>query len=1151
MKKKPRRIFYMRPERLLNVLLMTKFILFLVIVSSFQSFSKGYGQSKINVSLQNASLKNAFKEIEKKSDYHFLYNDDNVINTKKRITVDINNGSIDGVLDVLLNQTDLKYQLSDNNTVIIYNKGTNVQAIAIKGKVTDETDKGLPGVTVKVKGANIGTQTDIDGNYTLSIPDENVTLTFTYIGYDPQETIATGRTIINIKLKASTSSLNEVVVVGYGAQKKATLTGAVEQVSSKVFESRAVTNPALALQGETPGLVVTRTSSRPGNEGIALQIRGATSVNGGSPLIVIDGIPAATNNSFLTMNPDDIESVSVLKDGMAAIYGSRAANGVILVTTKRGKGDMRLDYNANVRFNTVGIRTPSPTMQQYATMWINADKEESVPDYWGWNSLANLQKMQQGIEGIYTTKYWGDIFLGQANRFDELFASRLSQQHNLGISGSSDKTNYRLSLGYADNQGNLATSYDGQKQYNIRLNYDYKVTNWFKLQTGVTYQKDLTSGPSSGLGFELIAEDPPFFPAKNPYGEWYANFGNAGNRNSVASTTDGGRNIFGNELTRVDLKADFQLMKDLELEGTGSISSNQYRLDLYNLTVPQYEWDGTLAPSALNPTSNIRAESDNTFYQNYGAYLHYNKSFGDHHITALAGINAEKNDFKGLYAYRTNISNNGVYDLNVASTSAVEGTGGQNHYGFYSYLSRINYSYQDKYLVEALGRRDGSSRFAPGYQFSNFYNVSAGWVATNEDFIKNLDLKALNFLKVRASYGVTGNQAGIGLYDYISTVSTPNVIFGSTPANQQAAYLTALTSNTRTWERVNMRNIGIDLGFLKNRLTGTFDYYKKQNNGMLINITYPTVLGGAAPTSNSGVLNVHGWEATVAWKDKVGQVNYNLGFNIGDSRNILSSMQGKTAFNAGKVGTIVGYPLNSWFMYQTDGYFKNQADVDAYYAKYTAIKQGELPSQTDGTQNLRPGDVKKVDLDGNGYISAVGDPSKGDKGDVKYMGDAAPHYIFGINMGASYKGFDFSAFFQGVGKQLLERDGTLEYPFTAVYVNPNVAFLGKTWTADNTGAQFPRLTVNPTRAGYDYLHNDFMLQNNRYIRLKSLIVGYTLPKEWLRKAKIQRVRIYFSGNDLFEFTSIKDGFDPEQGSTSQNDGYPFMRTWAFGVNVGF
>lgn len=1030
---------------------------------------------------------------------------------------------------------------------LLFSLNSMAQTTEIRGKIIDKkTNEDLIGVTIKIKGTTVATTSDMVGEFKIKAAKGDV-LQISYIGYDPQEIVADPTKEVTVTLSPKSSNLDEVVVVGYGTQKKATVTGAIETVGSQAFASRAVTDPLLALQGETPGLLVTRTSSRPGNEGISLQIRGATSVNGGSPLIVIDGVPASTSNALTTMNPDDIESVTVLKDATAAIYGARSANGVILVTTKRGKGKIHLDYTANVRMNTIGIRTPVPSEQQYATFWIDANQQETVPDYWGWGSLANLEKMQQGVQGIYSTVYWGDIFIGQANRIDELFATRPSNQQTMSISGSDDKTAYRLSLGYANNQGNLATAYDGQKQYNLRLNYDYKVTDWFKVQSSVTYQKDQTSGPSSGLGFDLAAEDPPFFPAKNPYGEWYANFGNAGNRNSVASTTDGGRNISGNELIRADLKADLELTKDLELEGSASIQSNQYSNTTYNLTVPQYEWDGTLAPSALNPQSNISEASNNNYYQNYGVLLRYNKSFGNHHITAVGGMTAEKNEYKGLSANRTGITSDGVYDLNAAPTTLETNAGGANDWGFLSYLARLNYSYKDKYLVELQGRRDGSSYFAPGYQYSNFGAASVGWVATNEDFFKNLDLTWLNNLKLRGSYGVTGNNSGIPLYGFLSTINQGSQIFGSVAANQPTAYLSGITTNDRTWERVKQENIGIDLGFLNNRLTSSFDYYKKQNDGMLINVNYPSVLGGTAPFTNSGILHTQGWEFQVAWKDKVGEVNYNIGFNVGNSTNKLIKLYGQSTIAAGENGALEGYPLNSWFMYKTDGYFQNQAQVNAYYALYGG--KGEIPSQTDPTVALRPGDTRKVDLDGNGIISAVG--SNGSSGDLKYMGDAAPHYQFGLNLGASWKNFDISSFFQGVGLQHLERTGTLEYPFYAVYLNSDISYLGKTWTPQNPNAEFPRLTVYGARAQWDYLHNDFMLQNNRYIRLKSLIIGYTLPKEWFSKLNIAKVRVYFSGADLFEFSSIKDGFDPEQGATSQNDGYPFMRTWSFGVNVTF
>ena len=357
----------------------------------------------------------------------------------------------------------------------------------ISGIVRDDRGEPLSGVTVGVKGTPIAATSDDHGRYTITVPSSKSILVFTYVGMLSQELKVGDKTAIEVSLSSARQTLNDVVVVGYGKQKRATLTGAVEQITSKTFESRAVTNVGLALQGASPGLLVTRTSPRPGNEGLNFVIRGQTSVNGSKPLVIIDGVPALNDYSFLNMNSDDIESISILKDAAAAIYGSAAANGVILVTTKRGKGKTRYDFSSNLRFTTNGITGYSPSMQQYATVWLEANKEETNPNWWVWGNQDNLLKMQSGYEGAYHFATWPtvDYFVFNANRIKEMFATRYSYQNNLSISGSDEKSSYRLSLGMADNKGNLATAYDGQKQFNARFNYDIKLSQKLKLETGI------------------------------------------------------------------------------------------------------------------------------------------------------------------------------------------------------------------------------------------------------------------------------------------------------------------------------------------------------------------------------------------------------------------------------------------------------------------------------------------------------------------------------------------------------------------------------------------------------------------------------------------------------------------------------------------
>ena len=1027
------------------------------------------------------------------------------------------------------------------------------QQITVKGKVVSADDKmGIPGVNVNIKGVKGGVSTDLDGNYSISVPSSDAILIFSSIGLKSQEIKVGSQRVINVTLGSDVSSLNEVIVVGYGTQKKAKVTGAIEQVSGKVFQDRAVTNVGLALQGQTPGLLVTRSSSRPGNEGLNFQIRGASSINGGSPLIVIDGVPAVNGFSFQNMNPDDIESMTVLKDASAAIYGSRAANGVILITTKKGKGKVKIDYSSNLRFTKNGITGYSATSQQYAKLWLAANAEEKTPNWWGWSTKENMEKMAAGIDGIYPTAFWGDVFVGQGNRIDEMFAQRYSYQHNLSVSNSTDLSSYRLSLAYADNQGNLATAYDGQKQYNVRFNYDYKLSERLKLETGISFIDAITRAPSVGLDAALYAQDMPFFPAKNPYGQWNANFGNIGNRNSAAATSDGGRDNRKSLTSRLDFKATYNILKGLDFEGLVSYQKENFNQERYVLPVQLYDWYGNKSVENLSNTiqsaSNVGYASRDfdSFYQYYSALMKYNTTFGEHHnIAATAGINAEHTQIQTLSATRAFFTDLGVYDLNAADPTTSFNGGGKYQFGNYSYLASFTYDYDEKYLIKVIGRHDGSSNFAPGHKFKDFGTVELGWAFSKENFLK--DNSVLSFGKLRVSSGVGGNYTGIGSYDYISTINLGSVVLGQTPANQTSSSLAGggLVNFDREWERVSHKNIGLDLTFFDNKLSFTYDYFMKDNKGMLTSPILPTILGATAPPDNSGDFSAHGWESTISWKSNVKDFTYNISFNIGDVRNKLVNRLNADTYGAGR-NNLNGYPLNSWFLFQTAGYFKDQAEIDAYYAANAAGQQ-EMTRVVKGTvTELRPGDIKRIDLNGDGVITGAGSKNS----DLKYMGDANPHYNFGLNLGGAYKGFDLGVFFQGVAQQKIMRSGFLAYPFAVLSSNQPTSFLEKTWTEDNPNAPYPRLTSYVARAGWNYGNNDFMLQNNAYIRLKSLIIGYTLPKSITDRAKLDRVRFYFSGNDLWEATKVKDGYDPEHGETSQNSGYPFYRTYSFGINVG-
>lgn len=1066
-----------------------------------------------------------------------------------------------GVLAFLISGTSLYASEPDSNWKNSILNIEVTQDLTIKGTVIS-ADDGLPvpAANVIVKGTTDGTTTDFDGNYTINVPSGNTVLIFSSIGFTSQEiTVGTNNTI-NVSLETDVSELDEVVVVGYGTAKKETLTGSIEQVKPEVFESRAVTNVALALQGQSPGLVINRSASRPGNEDINLQIRGATSVNGGSPLIVIDGAPAFDDSEFFQMNPDDIESISVLKDGAASIYGSRAANGVILVTTKKGRGKMKVEFNTMIRANFIGLNPPVPTMQQYGQLWLDAAEQDAVPNYWNWGE-DTVRGFAAGEARFYQTGpavwgYDGQVYMAPANRFDELYGSNFGRQNTLSISGSSDQARYRLSIGESESQGALKTAYDGIKQYSVRLNSDYDVTERLNLTANIVLQKNITSSPSQGFGRTLVAQDPPVFPSKNPQGQWYGNFG-IGGTNSVAATSEGGRDNLEENLAKLTLNLNYDIGHGFSAMLNGTYNHVNSRRDVYNIAVPTHNWNGELVNAVTNnPT--ISALHITKSYQTYGGFLNYDKSLGKHNFGAMAGITAEKNDFKALYGHRTGFVDEGVYDILVATGVQTNGGAnnnndrGQDHEGLFSYLTRINYDYDEKYLVELVGRRDGSSRFAPGFKFNNYGSASIGWNIHREKFLESADF--LSNLKVRASIGSSGNQVGIGPYDYVSTISTGTELFGEGGTLSPTAWVSGLTTTTRSWEDVVMKNIGIDFALFNNKLSGSFDTYERKNNGMLVNVTYPEVLGAEAPETNSGNLETTGWEAVLNWRGGKDDFSYNIGLNMSDSNNMLVNLEGGNAIQAGLRRTVEGYPLNSYFAWETDGLFQTQAEVDAYNAQY-AGDGSEVPT---GASALRIGDLRKVDLDGNGVINDQNPDAEKGQGDVKFVGDAQAHYVFGINLGAKYKGFDFTAFFQGHLEQTVYRNGVLQAPFVFPWPNQTIAYNGQQWTPENTSATYPRLTAQTALARWNWFETDIAAQNSKYMRLKTLVIGYSLPSDVINKLNLDKLRIYFSGNDLFEFTSLIDGQDPESGvtplSTDTNINrsiYPFQRTIAIGLNLAF
>ena len=1021
------------------------------------------------------------------------------------------------------------------------------QGQTISGKVLDENGEGLPGATVVVKGTTSGTTTDIEGAFRLQA-DESSVLVISFVGYEPYEVTVGNQSIIQTSLKPDVSSLDEVVVVGYGEQTKETVTGAIEVVKGKeVFASRAQTNPALALQGQTPGITVTRGSARPGQEDIDLQIRGFASINQDPPLIMIDNVPVLNAREFYSMNPDDIESISVLKDAATAIYGARGANGVILVTTKKGtRGELTVNYNGNFRMQSVGLTPHAANMREYGQLWLEANEEmpEEGRNYWGFGTAEKIQLLADGYEGPLTDIYfaWDGMYVKDVDRIEEFFGNSYSQQHNISVSGGNETTRYRISGLFADDVGALKPAYDGQKQYNLRFNFDHQLSDRVNLSSGITYQKRRRSSPSNGVDGRSFQQNPWIFPSKNDEGQYVAAFGVIGSENFLASVESGGREELDEDLTKINLGMTAEIVEGLTLELTGSYNRRVQSTDESNIDIALYDWDGNFANYTSQIPEGITDSYEENDYLNYGSYLNYQKSIQGHNFSAKVGVTGDYFRSEGNSITRNGyFEDNGIYDINIAPQTNVQTEGGQGQWGLYAYLSRIAYDYKGKYLFDLVGRRDVSSRFAEGYKALNYAGVSAGWVISEESFLKGASF--LSFLKIKASYGETGNQAGIDQFSYLSTVAPSRQLFGASPALQSSASIPNIIDPTVTWERINMTNFGTEFSLFDFKLSGSFDYYLRNNSGMLIAVEYGSIMGndGIGPLTNSGDLDAHGWEAALGWKDRVGDVTFSVSANMSDSRNKIVRLDGANIPVLNTEGiNIEGYPIGSLFLWETDGFFQTQEEVDAYYSTYS----GSFPNQ--GNTGLRPGDVIKVDRNEDGVITS----ENGE--DLKFMGDLSPHYTYGVNLGAGWKGIDFQVTFQGVLDQNIYRqEGNLSAPFAGSrFANQTAAFLGKTWTESNSSAEYPRMTWNTALARHNWWDNEWFLQNNRYMRLKTLIVGYTLPKSLTQKVAIDKARIYFSGNDLFEFTAIKDGYDPESRGSSSNI-YPFMRTYSLGIDLTF
>lgn len=1114
-------------------------------------------QTTLTVRMNNRTVKDVFSYIEKNSEFIFVYHGSN-INLNRKVNVDVNNQTVESILKKMFEGTDIEYIINDRQIIVRKNETNRKQVavaapqqekkISVTGNVKDAIGEPLIGVNVMVKGTTIGGITDANGNFSLSDVAPNAVVSISYIGYKTQEIALNGKTSVNVTLSEDSEALDEVVVIGYGTQKKADLSGAVATVPKKVLENRPVLTVGQALQGSVANLTVSIGSGQ-ATDSPSFNIRGTTSINGGNPLVVIDGVVSSAEE-LNRMNPTDIGSISVLKDAAsAAIYGSRAAFGVILVTTKTaGQEKLTINYNNNFAMRKLTgmadvITDPYLVASTRNTMsypWYNLYNEEQ---------LAYAKKVS---EDPSTSPYFLNpdgtyAYFGSTDWFDEAYKNlAFSTNHTVDVSGKTDRINYYFSANYNFQDGMVKYGTDKYNRYNLRSKLDFKLTDWWTLGNNTSFVNSDYDSPNY-LGnsyYWEVNRINPLDVTYNPDGSWTK----AGS-SVFGRLVDGGRwnqqkTTFSTQFTtKIDIIKDI-----LFVNGSFNYSTNKNAEEGYSLPVDYY--DGPDRPAAQqDPVSQAYLNHTNARTLTFDAYATLHKLFNDKHdFTAMIGFNQE--DWRDNYpsASRKELISSSLPSLGLASGDM---NVGQRIYSLSmrSVFGRLNYIYNNKYIVAFNGRYDGTSRFPHDDRYAFNPSGSVAWVLSEENFFEPVR-DVVNFLKFRFSYGSLGNQdLKENYYAYLATMGSgkiSNILDGKQPIGVSAP---GLVAGNLTWEKVTTADWGMDVNFLNNRLTATVDGYIRRTKDMLTaGAELPNVLGTSEPLENAADLKTTGWDLTISWRDNVKlagkTLNYGLSFNIGDSRSWITKFSNDT----GSLDSYYeGWEMGSIWGLETEGFFTSQEDIDNH------ADQTQVASYI-GTRPLAPGDLKFKDLNEDGKIDK-GAWTIDDHGDYKIIGNNRARYGFGFNMNADWNGFDLSLFVQGVLKKNYSPSGDLY--FWGIYAQPwtNITYGNyyDRWTEENPSqdAYFPRFKSYVAEGGSEAaLTQTRYLQNATYARLKNLTFGYTLPRKWTDKANIQRLRLFFSGDNLCEITGLYKYYklDPECLGGQM---YPLQRSYSFGLNVTF
>lgn len=1081
---------------------------------------------------EDMTIKEVFDYIEKHSQYVFAYDQAVKDALSKRVNIDLQGKSMEAILAEVCKSVGLNYRIQNRQVTITAVTGRKPaqtkQVKRITGQVLDETQLPLIGATVRLKGGDAATITDLDGKFSLDVLEGSEVL-FSYIGYTDKTVRVDAKSIYEVVMSENVKVLNEVVVIGYGAVKKKDLTGAVAAVKGDDLVSKRSTMLSNALQGSLSGVMVTRSSSAPGSGASSIRVRGITTMGESSPLVIVDGV----QSSLDYVNSNDVESISVLKDAAAAsIYGSKAAAGVILVTTKRGNdtGKINLKYNAEFGWE---IPTKQPSMVG-VTRYLEMSNELKYNDNptggyfqeYTADQTKNWVKYNATDPDNYPITDWADLILKSS-------APRMT--HTLSVSGGNKTVKSVATLSYDEVEG----LYDnrGFQRYMFRSNNDFNISDKLSAQIDVNI-RHAKSKSTNFDPFDTMRKMPAIYPAvwsdgrlasgksgSNPYGLL-----KAGGTSVAHSTQVAGKG----SLT-------YKPFKGFSLSGIVSPFINFQKKKAfkkacgYTLADDPQTFGGYFDSGSTWTTTKLSEERNDDYHVTSQLLANYIGSFGQHDLTLMAGFENYYMKSESLGAARDQYELDNYPYLNLGSADFQTNSGTGTEYTSNSVFGRVIYSYADRYLFQANVRHDGSSRFAKGYRWGTFPSFSAGWVLSEEKFMKDLNWEWLSFLKLRASWGMLGNERiGSNYFPYIALMSFGNSLFymaDGSVVSDKTARPAVLAVEDITWETTTSTDLGVDMNFLNNRLQFHFDYYWKQTKDMLLSIEIPYFMGYNNPSTNAGKMSTHGYDIELGWNDRIGDFQYGINLNFSDFLSKIDYMNNGEQISGGKIKR-AGVLFNEYYGYICDGIYQTQDEVNNSARTSTTVTVGDL---------------KYRDISGpNGIPDGVISPEY----DRVPLGNSLPRFQYGGTLNASYKGIDFSMAFQGIGKQNSYLSTAMVQPLRDNFGNVPAIIEGKYWSpfntdAENRAAQYPRLS-NVSKSN-NYATSTFWMFNGAYFRLKNITLGYTLPKNWTKRSGIDRVRLYASGSDLFCLSNFPDGWDPEMGTSS----YPITTSLVMGVQVNF